>query len=73
MMRYRLFHPSWSPDQVTGEVKDRATSQRLGVADNRADSTSSLDTHRLYVLEFILHQKLLSRALAKLRSMLSFS
>lgn len=36
-------------------------------------STSSLDAHCLHVLEFILHQKLLSPALAKLRSMCSFS
>lgn len=35
----RLFHPSWSLDQVIGEVRGRATSERPGVANNRAGST----------------------------------
>ena len=72
-MQDRLFHSSWSPNQVSREARGRATSQSLGVADNRAGSPFSLDVHCLHVLSSPPDQKLLSRALGKFKPMCSFS
>lgn len=66
-MQHRLSHPSWSPDQVIGEVRGReSASQSPGVADNEQDwPTPSSDAHCLHALEFTSQQKLLARVLGK--------